>query len=109
MMQIADRWYERKHLGDGITLIFEPHLPGHSPGSLGLWEANTGTLFSGDAIYDGELLDELPDSNISGYLATMKRLRELPVAVVHGGHEASFERSRMIELIDDYLDRHERA
>ena len=28
------------------------HLPGHSPGSIGLWEKNTGTLFSGDAIYD---------------------------------------------------------
>ncbi|HSE75864.1 MAG TPA: MBL fold metallo-hydrolase, partial [Dongiaceae bacterium] len=27
------------------------HLPGHSPGSIGLWEEGTGTLFSGDAIY----------------------------------------------------------
>ena len=25
------------------------HLPGHSPGSIALWEAKTGTLFSGDA------------------------------------------------------------
>ena len=25
------------------------HLPGHSPGSIGLWEDRTGTLFSGDA------------------------------------------------------------
>jgi glyoxylase-like metal-dependent hydrolase (beta-lactamase superfamily II) len=40
------------------------HLPGHSPGSIGLWEAKTGILFSGDAIYDGPLLDELPGSDI---------------------------------------------
>eukprot|EP01036_Dinobryon_divergens_P053017 gene53017-70884_t len=29
------------------------HLPGHSPGSIALWEKSTGILFSGDAIYDG--------------------------------------------------------
>jgi glyoxylase-like metal-dependent hydrolase (beta-lactamase superfamily II) len=80
------------------------HLPGHSPGSIGLWEAATGTFFSGDAIYDGELLDELEDSSIVDYVATMKRLRQLPVSVVHGGHEPSFGRERLVELIDQYLD-----
>ncbi len=93
--------------GDVIDLgnrVFEIlHLPGHSPGSIGLWEAASGTLFSGDAIYDGTLLDELQDSDIPDYVATMKRLRELPIAVVHGGHEPSFGRDRMIELVDAYL------
>lgn len=79
------------------------HLPGHSPGSLGLWEATSGTLFSGDAIYDGWLLDELPDSNIAAYIQTMKRLKTLPVQVVHGGHEPSFGRDRLIEIADEYL------
>lgn len=93
--------------GDAIDLgdrRFEVlHLPGHSPGSLGLWEADSGTLFSGDAIYDGLLLDELEDSSISDYVRTMKRLRELPVEVVHGGHEPSFGRERLVELADAYL------
>ena len=79
------------------------HLPGHSPGSMGLWEPASGTFFSGDAIYDGLLLDELEDSSIPDYVATMKRLRELPVTVVHGGHEPSFGRDRMVEIIDEYL------
>ncbi|MGH6890724.1 MAG: MBL fold metallo-hydrolase [Dongiaceae bacterium] len=79
------------------------HLPGHSPGSIGLWEAGTGTLFSGDAIYDGPLLDELPGSDISTYVATMKRLRQLPVSVVHAGHDPSFGRARLQELCDGYL------
>jgi glyoxylase-like metal-dependent hydrolase (beta-lactamase superfamily II) len=79
------------------------HLPGHSVGSIGLWEAASGTLFSGDAIYDGPLLDELPDSDIAEYVTTMRRLRELPVSVVHGGHEPSFGRSRMVEIADAYL------
>ncbi len=81
------------------------HLPGHSPGSIGLWEKDTGTLFSGDAIYDGILLDDLADSAIGDYIDTMRRLRELPVSVVHGGHEPSFGQDRYIELIDQYLAR----
>ena len=79
------------------------HLPGHSPGSIGLWEPRTGVFFSGDAIYDGPLLDMLPDSSIPDYVATMKRLRSLPVAVVHGGHEPSFGRERMVGIVDEYL------
>ncbi len=81
------------------------HLPGHSPGSIGLWEQATGTLFSGDAIYDGPLLDELGHSDIDDYCATMRRLLELPVNVVHGGHDPSFGRDRMREIARDYLER----
>jgi glyoxylase-like metal-dependent hydrolase (beta-lactamase superfamily II) len=81
------------------------HLPGHSPGSIGLWDATTGTLFSGDALYDGPLLDELPESNITDYCATMRRLMALPVEVVHAGHDPSFGRDRLRELCRAYLDR----
>ncbi|WP_374574725.1 MBL fold metallo-hydrolase [Phenylobacterium sp.] len=81
------------------------HLPGHSPGSIGLWEASTGVLFSGDAIYDGPLLDEIEGADISAYRRTMERLMELPVQVVHAGHDPSFGRERLIELARAYLDR----
>ena len=53
-------------------------LPGHSPGSIGLWEKATGTLFSGDAAYDGPLLDMLPESDIAAYCRTMERLLDHP-------------------------------
>ncbi len=89
-------------LGNKALEVF--HLPGHSPGSIGLWDQSEATLFSGDALYDGRLLDDLPDSNIPDYIETMKRLRALPAEVIHGGHEASFGRSRMITLIDAYLE-----
>ncbi|MCI0635910.1 MAG: MBL fold metallo-hydrolase [Actinobacteria bacterium] len=93
--------------GDAIDLgnrRFEVlHLPGHSPGSIGLWEAATGVLFSGDAVYDGPLLDNLPDSDVANYVCTMRRLRELPVSAVHAGHEASFGRERLLQLVDAYL------
>jgi hypothetical protein len=35
----------------------------------------------------------------------MRRLRDLDVRVVHGGHDDSFGRERLLELIDDYLER----
>jgi glyoxylase-like metal-dependent hydrolase (beta-lactamase superfamily II) len=79
------------------------HLPGHSPGSIALWEKATGILFSGDAIYDGVILDELEGSSIPDYVRTMRRLRDLPVRVVHGGHRPSFGRERLVELVDLYL------
>jgi glyoxylase-like metal-dependent hydrolase (beta-lactamase superfamily II) len=81
------------------------HLPGHSPGSIGLWEQATGTLFSGDAVYDGPLLDQLPESDVGQYCATMERLLDLPVTVVHAGHDPSFGRERLRQLARDYLDR----
>jgi glyoxylase-like metal-dependent hydrolase (beta-lactamase superfamily II) len=82
------------------------HLPGHSPGGIGLYDAEAGVLFSGDAIYDGVLLDEaLPGSDIPAYVLTMRRLIDLPVSLVHPGHENSFDRARMIELARQYLAR----
>jgi glyoxylase-like metal-dependent hydrolase (beta-lactamase superfamily II) len=81
------------------------HLPGHSPGSIGLWESASATLFSGDAIYDGPLLDQLAGSDIADYCATMERFLELPVDVVHGGHDPSFGRDRLYEIARDYLAR----
>src|SRR5262249_23563217 len=79
------------------------HLPGHSPGSIGLWEAATGILFSGDAVYDGPLIDDCYHSVVEDYLATMDRLRRLRPRVVHGGHFGSFDGARYLALIDDYV------
>ena len=79
------------------------HLPGHSPGSIALWEHSSGSLFSGDAIYDGVIVDNLPGSDVEVYRATMKRLAELPVAHVFGGHNAPMTRTQMLDVIDRYL------
>ena len=94
-------------LGDRVFTIL--HLPGHTPGSIGLWERRTGMLFSGDAVYDGPLLDELPESSIPDYLSTMRRLSELPVEAVHAGHDQSFGRERLRELTMAYIRRRERG
>jgi len=88
-------------LGDRAYEVL--HVPGHSPGSIALWNAEQGELFSGDAIYDGNLLDELPGSDVDAYVQSMQRLRELPIDVAHGGHGPSMDRRRFTEVIDNYL------
>lgn len=79
------------------------HLPGHSPGSIALWEKQTGMLFSGDTVYDGPLVDDAHNSDIDLYVKSMERLRELPVTVVHGGHFPSFGGETFRQLIDDFV------
>ncbi len=79
------------------------HLPGHSPGSIGLWEEETGSLFTGDALYDGVIVDTGPGASVSAYLPTMERLKRIPVGQVYGGHNDPMTRSRMITVIERYM------
>ena len=88
-------------IGDACYTVL--HLPGHSPGSIGLLDQKTGTFFSGDAIYEGRLVDDLPGCDIEAYTATMQRLQQLDVNVIHGGHGLEFGRARMQEIANTYL------
>jgi glyoxylase-like metal-dependent hydrolase (beta-lactamase superfamily II) len=91
------------HLGDEVYVVL--HLPGHSPGSIGLWNEAHGALFAGDVVYDhGALIDQLPDSSVDDYLASMERLLHLPVEVVYAGHGEPFGRELLMERASAYID-----
>jgi glyoxylase-like metal-dependent hydrolase (beta-lactamase superfamily II) len=79
------------------------HLPGHTPGGIGLLEDATGVFFSGDLLYDGPLVDGLAESNVADFAASVARIRELPLHRMHGGHGDSVSHARMVELADGYL------
>lgn len=79
------------------------HLPGHSPGGIGLYEELNGVLFAADAIYDGPLIYEGPGMSIPDYIETFHKLRTLEVSVVHGGHDPSFDGQHMHKIIDRYM------
>lgn len=88
-------------LGDrGLTVL---DLPGHTPGSVGLVDHEERALLSGDAIYDGGLIDTLPESDVDAYLATMERLRQLDVDAVYPGHGSPFDRATLRRLAEQYL------
>jgi glyoxylase-like metal-dependent hydrolase (beta-lactamase superfamily II) len=88
-------------LGGRRLTIME--LPGHTPGSIGLIDAEENALLSGDAIYDGALIDTLPESDVAQYLRTMDALRTLEVEVVYPGHGEPFGRERLRALAEAYL------
>lgn len=93
---------DRIDLGDRRFTVL--HLPGHSPDSIGLLDEADGTFFSGDAIYDEMLIDDLPNSDREVYRRTMARIRDLPVRIAHGGHGESFSPERMRAIAQSYLD-----
>ncbi len=80
------------------------HTPGHSPGGIALWEAATGILFSGDIVYDGELIEGSTPQEQTDYHRSMTRLYDLPVRIVHGGHFPSYSGPRHRQIIRDWLD-----
>lgn len=94
-------------LGDRVFEVL--HVPGHSPGSIALWEEKTGILFSGDTVYDGPLISDAYHSDISRYVESMERLRDYPVSVVHGGHYPSVGRETFCKIIAGFLDEHRRS
>lgn len=78
-------------------------LPGHSPGCVGFFDEGAGVLFSGDALYDGQLIDDFPHSDVADYVETMERLRALEIRIGHGGHGPSFDNARKGVLVEEYL------
>jgi glyoxylase-like metal-dependent hydrolase (beta-lactamase superfamily II) len=82
-------------LGDRAFEVL--HTPGHTAGSICLWEAETGTLFSGDAIY---VDDKRSWDDRDAFLRSLQRLRELPVEVVYAGHGRTFGRDDLYRAIE---------
>jgi glyoxylase-like metal-dependent hydrolase (beta-lactamase superfamily II) len=81
------------------------HLPGHTPGSIGLYEPDVKMLVSGDVVYDDDdgMIDFLDESSPRDYRATMRRLLELDVETVVPGHGDRFGQERLVQIAEDYL------
>lgn len=88
-------------LGDCAFQVL--HVPGHSPGSIALWDQKARMVFTGDAVYDGDLLDSLYHSEPETYRLTLERLRALDADMFHGGHEPSFGKAQLNRIVDQYL------
>jgi glyoxylase-like metal-dependent hydrolase (beta-lactamase superfamily II) len=76
------------------------HTPGHTAGSICLWDEANGAVFSGDAIYvDGRLGWEDPEA----FAASLVRLRDLDLSIVHSGHGRSFDAADLRATADATL------
>lgn len=97
---------DRIELGDFSFEVL--HLPGHSPGSIGLLEPDRKILFSGDAVYSGQLVDDIPGADIEQYRETMNGLSCLDVNLVFGGHNQPISGDEMRLIAKNYLAQHHR-
>ena len=84
-----DRTYEDGEvldLGGSVWKVL--HLPGHSPGSVGLLHESTGTLLAGDTLFAGSIgRVDFPTSDEVAMRGSLGRLVELPEATrVLPGH-----------------------
>lgn len=92
---------DRLDLGNRAFTVL--HLPGHSPGGIGLFDEHAGLLLAGDAVYDDDLLDDIPGASIPDYLLTMQRLLTLDCRLVLAGHGAAFGGTRLHEIARAYI------
>ena len=68
--------------------------------------ADTGSPPSGAAVGAGGAPDLAARvADLEAYVRTMEKLHDLPVEVVHAGHDPSFGRDRLRELTRAYLDK----
>jgi glyoxylase-like metal-dependent hydrolase (beta-lactamase superfamily II) len=85
-------------LGDRSFTVL--HTPGHTAGSICLLDEHDGILFSGDAVYlDARLGWEDPVA----FAASLERLRDLAVRIVHSGHGRSFDGAELPKAVDAAL------
>ncbi|WP_157831754.1 MBL fold metallo-hydrolase [Pseudomonas sp. 02C 26] len=88
-------------LGDRAFEVL--HLPGYTPGSIGLWDRESGVLFSGAALYEDLCTQNRASRVMDHWLRTLLRLKELPVSVVYPGRHSAFSRPAMVARIDTIL------
>lgn len=93
---------DRVKLGESEFRVI--HTPGHTRGSISLYEPKLRVLFSGDTVFcDGVGRTDLPTSDAGALLRSLERLAELEVERLYPGHGPVDERNarkRLLEAIE---------
>jgi glyoxylase-like metal-dependent hydrolase (beta-lactamase superfamily II) len=82
------------------------HIPGRTPGSLALWEQETGFLFGGETAFVDPFDHDFPPEDVSLFESSLRRLASLPVKRVFGGHYGAFGPERFAQFIESEIGRY---
>jgi glyoxylase-like metal-dependent hydrolase (beta-lactamase superfamily II) len=108
---ITEWWEPDAHIDLGGRVLQALSVPGHTPESLALYDAERGQLFSGDYLYPGDLFAFGPGSDLVAYRDTARRLLDLvadrPDVAIYGAHVPTASTSPRQGMRD--LERLERA
>lgn len=90
-------------LGDRHLSVVE--TPGHSPGSVCLFDEESGALFSSDLIYDGPLYCFEAESSPDQYFESLQKIKRLEPKTIHPGHNHSVNSPALINQAIDLFER----
>jgi glyoxylase-like metal-dependent hydrolase (beta-lactamase superfamily II) len=114
-VDVALRGGERIRLGPELA-VDVLHLPGHSPGHLGLWEPRSRTAIVLDAVManglldmDGNVIHPPPIPDVAGYERSVRLLLELDPARLLTAHYDVIEGAAVRRFLEDSLAFVERA
>ncbi len=86
-MEVNTRLREGDKIAAGDMELEVLHTPGHTPGSICLYDSKSQTLFSGDTIFsDGIGRTDMPGGNEAELNASLERLSALMVRRFFPGH-----------------------
>lgn len=98
-------------LQDGDELVFDDlclqviATPGHSPGSICLYEPKSRTMFSGDSIIGNGFFTGTPQiANFDDYLDSMEKLRDWHPEVVISAHMPDLTGAEYTRKLQDGID-----
>lgn len=79
---------EDSSINTGSAIFKVLHLPGHSEGSLGLWDEKTRSLITGDTVFaDGGIgRYDLPTGNYDQLKSSIERIAGMDVRDLYPGH-----------------------
>jgi len=90
---------ELRYPGGRLVVV---HTPGHESGHCCLYEAERRWLFTGDTVLStGTSMIAPPDGDMIAYLASLRRLRAMDLAVIFPGHGPPV--TEPSALLDEYL------
>jgi len=80
--------------GDRVNGLVVLHTPGHTPGSICLFDPGEGILFSGDTVFTHGSFGryDLPGGVRQALLASLQRLTTLDVQAIYPGHGEPVEK-----------------
>jgi glyoxylase-like metal-dependent hydrolase (beta-lactamase superfamily II) len=80
----------------GARVLRVLHTPGHSPGSISLFDEATSTVFCGDVLLEGDIYDDIPGADRDVLLTSHDRLSSLPFDRLLPGHGPAMDKSAVL-------------
>jgi glyoxylase-like metal-dependent hydrolase (beta-lactamase superfamily II) len=98
-----ERIRDGEQVSVGSLMLSVVGTPGHTPDHVAFFDVRTGSLFTGDAVLGrGTSVIDPPEGDLTAYLRSLRRMRELAPKTIYPGHGPVVLRA--IAKLDEYLD-----